>query len=131
LNQTYTSPTNTQFLEVVDHIIFVKEYSANLKSFNFAAYLFDAEDLSSTNLKRVQINPLIFNQGDIKYGLTFSKVLGYHEPSNTLNVIMSNKDVTYIHSKILKEDGKFDKEIRVTDSKSTIAIGNSKLLFDS
>ncbi len=44
---------------------------------------------------------------------------------------MSNKDVTYIYSKILKEDGQFDDEIHVLDSESTIAIGNSKLLFDS
>lgn len=130
-NQTYTSPTTTELLDIVDHIAFVKEYSADLQSFNFAAYLFDATNLASPNLRRVQIDPLTFPTGDKRFGLKFNKVLGYDETSNTLYVVMSNAGYTEIHSKVLASNGRFDTQIPVVDSSSIIAIGNSKLLFDS
>lgn len=100
-NQTYTSPTTAELLDVIDHIAFVKEFSADLQSFKFATYLFDATNLASSALKRVQIDPLTFSAGDKRVGLKFNKVLGYDEVSNTLYVVMSNSGYTEIHSKVL------------------------------
>ena len=130
-NQSYTSPTTTELLDVVDHIAFVKEFSADLQSFKFAVYLFDASNLASSTLKRIKIDPLAFSAGDKRVGLRFNKVLGYNEVSNTLYVVMSNSGYTEIHSKVLTTDGPFEAQIPVVDSSSSIAVGNSKLLFDS
>ncbi len=76
INQTYTSTANTVLLDVIDHIIFVKEFT-DPATFKFAAYLFDASNLASGALKRVQIDPLTFPTGDKRVGLQFNKVLGY------------------------------------------------------
>jgi hypothetical protein len=129
-NQTYTSAASTVLLDVVDHIIFVKEFT-DPATFNFAAYLFDASNLASSALKRVQIDPLTFPAGDKRVGLQFNKVLGYDETSNTLFVVMSNAGHTEIHSKFLTTNGPFEAQIPVVNSSSAIAVGNSKLMFDS
>lgn len=129
-NQTYTSPANTVLLDVLDHIIFVKEIT-DPATFKFAAYLFDASNLASGALKRVQIDPLTFPAGDKRVGLQFNKVLGYDSTSNTLYVVMSNAAYTEIHTKVLAADGPFETQIPVVDSNSAIAVGNSKLMFDN
>jgi hypothetical protein len=129
-NQTYTSPANTVLLDVLDHIIFVKEIT-DPATFKFAAYLFDASNLASSALKRIQIDPLTFPAGDKRVGLQFNKVLGYDSTSNTLYVVMSNAAYTEIHTKVLAVDGPFETQIPVVDSNSTIAVGNSKLMFDN
>ena len=46
-------------------------------------------------------------------------------------LFMSNAEYTEIHSKVLTTNGPFDAQIPVVDSSSAIAVGNSKLMFDS
>lgn len=118
-------------MEVVDHVVFVKEYTADLQSFKYAAYLFDVANLASTSLKRIQIDPLTFPSADKRVGLQFNKLLGYDDTTDTLYVVMSNSEYTEIHSKVLGSSGPFDAQIPVLDSTSTITIGNSKLMFDN
>jgi hypothetical protein len=74
---------------------------------------------------------LTFPAGDKRVGLQFNKVLGYDSTSNTLYVVMSNAAYTEIHTKVLAADGPFETQIPVVDSNSTIAVGNSKLMFDN
>lgn len=67
----------------------MQEYSADMSSYKYAAYLFDVDNVASNELKRVEIEPLTSPAG-----LKFIKVLKYDSENDILYVVMGNEDYT-------------------------------------